>query len=177
MLGATQALAHGLSQRDAVAWAVDACRRVETRLPPEQREAITAAEAVGTTPSAINRASAATAAAKVGVEGPAGLAARAASLVDVADAPPVPGADTLLPTCVVGAVASAVSCSAKPLKPPRQAAIPTSATPVHPLNAVDNIALPPAPGAQHKARNATAFKPFIDAGLALAAGAAPTRTA
>jgi hypothetical protein len=180
MLGATQAIAHGMPPKEGLKWAVDACKQVEAKLPPEGREAIMAADAFAFAPNAANRTAAAAAAAKAGMQSPAGLAAKAASMMDAPDAPPVPGSAKLVPTCVAGAVACAAALSkakapkvpetvktevAKPILAELEAKKPS-------VEALAAVQPAPGPGSPQSARNANAFKPFIEAGLALAAGAA-----
>jgi hypothetical protein len=169
MLGATKVIAHGLPQRDGVRWAVTACRKIENKLPPKHREAIDAADAFATTPNAANRARAAAASESAGLQSPAGIAAKAASMADVPDAPAIPGGDQLVPTCVVGAVAGAVALSPKAAKFTETLPDPKAATPQVELTQVA-MPPPPGPGSPESARNTIAFKPFIDDGLALAAG-------
>lgn len=178
MLGATQALAHGLPPQDGVKWAVDSCKKIEDKLPPEGREAIAAADAFARMPNAANRAAAAAASAKAGLESPAGLAAKAASLAPATDAPAVPGADKVLPALISGAIVCAVALSAAKPKPKDAAAKAAEKTPPPPPAPANAAAAgappapappPPGPGSPESARNANAFKPFIEAGLALAA--------
>lgn len=172
MLGATRVIAHGLPQRDGVRWAVNSCRKVEVKLLPEQRAAIAAADAFANNPCAANRERAAAMSESVGMQNPAGLAAKAASLADVPDAPAIPGANQLVPTCVVGAVASAVALSSKGAKSPAGSPVTKVSIPQPDLKMTAAVPPPPGPGSPESARNASAFKPFIDDGLALAAGKA-----
>ncbi|MEO7700765.1 MAG: hypothetical protein ABIZ04_16205 [Opitutus sp.] len=176
MRGATQVIAHGLSPQDGVKWAVDACRKVETKLSPAEHEAMNAADAFALAPDPIRRAAAGVAAAKVGMQSPAGLAAKAASMVDVPGAAPVPGADQLVPLCVAGAVACAVALSAaKSSKKPdavKPAPAPVDLPKVDAAKSAASPTPPPGPDSPESAKNASAAKPFIDAGLALAAGIA-----
>jgi len=173
MLGATKTLAHALPPKTGVKWAADSARAVEAKLPPEQKDALRAADAFHENPSAANRDAAAKAAAKAGPAGPGGLAAQAASLCDVPDGPPVPGGATLVPTCVTGAVVLAASISPPSIaKMPETSPIPSRigevpATPV-PTVPVAVPAVPPNSPAAIK--NALAFKPFLERGVALAAG-------
>jgi hypothetical protein len=172
MLGATKVIAHGLSQRDGIAWAVGSCRRVEAKLSPGDREALAAADAWAKFPSAANRTRAAVAAERAGLQSPAGLAAKAASMADVPDAPTVPGGESLVPACVVGAVATAVALPPKLAKTPEKPASPRPlpSTEINPAS-LPVAPPPPGPDSPENIRNAIAFKPFIDDGLALAAGA------
>lgn len=179
MLAATQVLAHGLPPREGVKWAVDSCKRVESKLPPEARQAIMAADEFALVPNASNRALATATAEKVGLQSPAGLAAKAASLANVPDAPPIPGGEKLVPACVAGSVICAVALSAaKPAKP--EVAKPTLVMPELPKAAaaaqLPPVAPLPGPGSPESARNANAFQPFIAAGLAIAAGVAAARS-
>lgn len=171
MLGVTQGLAHGLPEKTGLQWATDSAKLVENKLPPAQKEALAAAQAFQARPCLANREAAALAAEKARPHGPGGLAAKAASLATVSDGPAIPGGDKLLPVCVAGAVVTAVA-----LSPPSAPKLPE----MPPVPKVE-LALPdlpqapaapalPLPGSSLAAKNANAFKPFIDRGLALAAG-------
>jgi hypothetical protein len=171
MLGVTQGLAHGLPEKANLQWATDSARLVENKLPPAQKEALAAAQAFQARPSLITRQNAAMAAEKAGPHGPGGLAAKAASLASVPDGPAIPGAATLVPACVVGAVVTAVALSPPsvrklpemPPAPRMEVAAPDLSKQFAPIAA-------PTAGSPAAIKNATAFKPFIDRGLALAAG-------
>ena len=170
MLGATQAIAHGLPQKAGLQWATDSAKRVENKLPPAQKSAIAAAEAFQSSPSPATRAAAAAAAESAGSHGPGGLAAKAASLAAVPGVASPPGGDQLLPVCVTGAVVTAVALSS-----PRAPELPDAPTiPKLEINAPALVAQPavplPQPDSAAAAKNAAAFKPFIDRGLSLAAG-------
>jgi hypothetical protein len=179
MLGATQAIAHGLPPKEGVKWAVDSCKKVEGKLPAEGGEAVKAAEALTALPNAANRAAAAAAATKAGLQSPAGMAAKAASMLDVPDAPKIPGADKVIPALVIGTVASAASLSAKPPAKPGAPVLPKLELPAMDPAKIEAMVAdaakqppappPPGPGSPESARNAAVFKPFIDSGLALAA--------
>ena len=171
MLGATKAIAHALPQKEAVKWAADSARMVESKLPPEQKQALASADAFNERPSLSTRDAAATAAKKAGTNGPGGLAAQAAAFADVPGAPSIPGGDSLLPTCVTGAVVLAASISPPAVKampefsPITTAAIPPPKSPGAPV-----VATPIQPEPAAVVKNTQTFKPFIDRGLALAAG-------
>ena len=171
MLGATQAIAHGLPESKGLQWATDSAKLVEHKLSPSQKNALAAAQAFQASPSLITRNGAAAAAEKAGPNGPGGLAAKAASLGSVPGAAPIPGAEKLLPVCVAGAVVTAVALS--PSSAPKLSETPTAPKLDIPLAAVPRQPLPPQalpPGSAAAAKNVAAFKPFIDRGLALAAG-------
>lgn len=181
MLGATKTLAHGMPQKEGVKWAAESCKVVQDKLPPEQRQAIVAADEFALVPNASNRTKAAAAAAKVDPNSPAGMAAKAASLADVPDGPAVPGSKSLVPTLVVGTVSMCVATAAKPAKPAAPTAptlaVPQLQVPAAPTLKVAAPAAPkapaaPQPGTPEAARNASAYAPFIGIGLAIAAGVA-----
>lgn len=175
MLGATKTLAQALPPKTGVKWAADSARAVEAKLPPEQKEAIRAADTFHENPTAANREAAAKASAKAGPAGPGGLAAQAASFCDVPDGPPIPGGAALVPTCVTGAVVLAAS-----LSPPSITKMPEFKAPSVPPASAAKIPLPPAPGvpaalplvppnSPAAIKNVQAFKPFLERGLVLAA--------
>ena len=171
MLGVTQGLAHGLPEKSGLQWATDSAKLVENKLPPAQKEALTAAQAFQTRPCLANREAAALAAEKAGPHGPGGLAAKAASFASVPDGPAIPGAGTLVPACVAGAVVTAVALS--PPSAPKLPEMPPApkmdlAAPTLPKQLAPTAL--PLPGSPAAVKNAAAFKPFIDRGLALAAG-------
>lgn len=174
MLGATKAIAHGLPEKDGLKWATDSAKLVEAKLPPEQKEALAAAEAFNANPSLATREAAAAAADKAGMLGPGGLAAKAASVAQAPNAPVVEGGSKVLPSLVTGAVVLAASLSPKGAKPivekpaePKLALpeIEIPKTPAAPLKAVT-----PPPGSEDAIKTANTFKPFIERGLQLAAG-------
>ncbi|MFO1448498.1 MAG: hypothetical protein U1F61_10105 [Opitutaceae bacterium] len=176
MLGATKTLAHSLPPQKGVQWASDSARMVIGKLPPLQKEALLAADAFQANPTAATRAQAAAAAQRAGPGGPGGMAAMAASYCDVPDAPPIPGGAGLVPVCVTGAVVLAASIS--PPSVPKMPEFPTPklerpalelpALPKMPAPAV--IPPPSAPDSPAAIKNAQTFKPFLERGLALAAG-------
>jgi len=173
MLGATKTLAQALPQKTGVKWAADSARAVEAKLPPEQKEAIRAADAFHENPSAAKREAAAQAARKAGPAGPGGLAAQAASFCDVPDGPPVPGGATLVPTCVTGAVAMAASLSPASIAQMPEFAPPVvqaTAPPSPPSSKVPSIPPTVSPHSPAAIKNGLAFKPFLDRGIELAAG-------
>lgn len=176
MLGATKTLAQALPPKTGVKWAADSARAVEAKLPPEQKEAIRAADAFHEHPTAANRDAAAKASEKAGPAGPGGLAAQAASLCDVPDGPPIPGGATLVPTCVTGAVVLAAS-----LSPPSITKMPEFKAPAVPALGAVKIPSAPAlaapttlpvvpPNTPAAIKNAQTFKPLLDRGIELAAG-------
>jgi hypothetical protein len=171
MLGATRVLAHGLPEKRGLQWAADSAQVVDSKLPPPQKEALAAARGFQARPCLATRDAAALAAEKAGVHGPGGLAAKAASLASVPDGPAIAGGDKLFPVCVVGAVITAVALS-PPSAPKLPEALPVRKADVALPDKPQAPATPvlPAPGSSAALKSAAAFKPFIDRGLALAAG-------
>lgn len=171
MLGATQALAHGLPEKDGLQWAADSAKLVEAKLPPAQKEALAAAQAFNANPSLAARDSAAAAADKAGLHGPGGLAAKAVSFANVAGAPAIEGGDKVLPALVAGTVVIAASLSPRSAKPlPETPAAPKLDLPAADLPKKPLAPVRPAPGSPEAIKTASTFKPFIDRGLKLAAG-------
>jgi hypothetical protein len=171
MLGATQGLAHGLPEKSGLRWAMDSAKLVENKLPPAQQQALAAAEAFHAWPCLATRADAALAAEKAGVNGPGGLAAKAASLASVPDGPPIPGGDKLLPVCVAGAVVTAAALSPPSVKTlPETLPLPKAGVASSELPPAPTLPVLPVPGSSAALKSVAAFKPFIDRGLELAAG-------
>lgn len=161
-------LAHGLPPRDAVRWAVDSCAVVSAQQSPQDRQATEASKAWLAQPTEANRQQAIVRAAEAGHAGPGAWAAQAAGW---AGTPAGPATTNAVPDLVGKAVTGSVMLAAAMTKPgftlPKfgaaPAPVPTLASPSLPLAVVA-----PVPNADELS---TLYKPFLDRGVALAAGA------
>lgn len=180
-------MAHGMPDQEGVMWASQSAEQVSGQLPPEEVNALKAAQAWAKSPTPANQAAAATAAAQTNYQGPGAWAAQgaawsqpavAAPTVPGVAAPAVPAAalPRMTPHAVAGAVllASAIKANpamAAPKMPSLQA--PTLAAPVPPELAAN---IPQAPAVVPPAVKAQVFRqqhPFIASGLDIASGKTP----
>lgn len=186
---ATKALANGLPEKERLKWAIDSCEKVKDQLPEPEQRALIAAGDYFADPSPVNQELARRAAEQSGFKGPAGFTAKAASLSSLTPAKPLPPvakaelakevapkAPDVVGTLVAGAVMLAATMqlakAAKP-EPEKAAAAPSPAPEVKEIAKAAIPAPPapkPAPGSKEAVQAAQAFKPFLEKGLALAAG-------
>ena len=78
-------MAHGLPDREGVQWAAQSAEKVSDKLPPDDLQAMKAAQAWAKSPTDANQAAAAAAASKANLQGPGALAARSDVEQEVAD--------------------------------------------------------------------------------------------
>lgn len=174
MVGATKLLANGLPPKSSAGWAAESAKLVEGKLSGAELKALQAAEAMNAAPSPATRTAALAAADAAGLQGPGSLAAQAAAFQPVPGAPPLPGAETLLPTCVAGAVIASAALS-PPVAPkmPEPPEMPKAKLPELPAGVKPPPppapAVPPPPKSPAMNRNANAFQPFLEKGIARAA--------
>jgi hypothetical protein len=176
-------LANKLPERDAVRWASESCEVVSEKLTPTDTAALASCKAWLADPSAANKDLAATAALQAGHGGPGAWAAQAAAWSQ----PPgkAPAASTPSAPLLAKAVSGSVMLAAALSKP----GVTLPATGVAALEAsgqaselagASNAMAPPSAGAAPVATSAPAgvpavelcrlYKPFIDKGIAIAAG-------
>jgi len=181
-------MAHGMPDREGVLWASKSAGQVSDKLPPEEVEAMKAADLWAKNPTPANQAAAAAAASKTGLRGPGGLAAQGAAWAQPApQAVAAPGAPAMAvpearmtPMAVSGAVLLAAATKAYPEKvtptfqPPAVEApkltVPTFEAPKFDVPAVT---APTAPAVVPPAVQASTFQqqqPFINTGVDIASG-------
>ncbi len=174
-------LAHSLPPRDAVRWAADSCAMVAPQQSPVDKAAAEASKRWAANPTDDNRQQALRLAGEANHAGPGAWAAQAAGL---AGAPATPGEDPAIGRDLVGkAVAGSVMLAAAMSKPGFKLPVPGAPAaltmpgmPVAPavpklvMPAAASLAAPPVPAAASDELSAL-YKPFVDRGLALAAGA------
>ncbi len=158
-------LAHGLPEKDGVRWAADSSEMVAAKQTPADAAATQAAKQWIAQPTSANQAAAADAASKAGHGGPGAWAAQAAAWTG----PSAPAAAATAPGPLVSkAVLGSVMLSAAMNKPGLQIpAVPTLNTPT--VAAPAQPALPPE--ATSGSELCAVYKPFLDRGLQIAAGA------
>jgi hypothetical protein len=176
-------LAHGLPDREGVAWAAQSAQTVADKLPPADVQALQAAQAWTKTPTAATQAAAATAAEKAGMTGPGGMAAQAAAWAKPAIPPAAPAAGVTLPRLAPFAVAGAVQLAAAIKANPSAAApkpvaqVVTAAAKEVPLPATVPAAAPagPPPTIPPDVQSQTfqAQHPYIASGIDFATGKTP----
>ena len=175
-------MAHGLPDREGVHWAAQSAEKVSDKLPPDDVQAMKAAQAWAKNPTEANQAAAAAAAAKTNLQGPGALAAQGAAWAQpstpaAAPAGVVPAVPRLTPLAVSGAVLLAAAIKANPaLAAPKAPALqaPTlpAQVPATPQLAATQVAPPTVPPSVQ----AQMFKeqhPFIALGLDVASGKTP----
>lgn len=161
-------MAHGMPDREGVMWASQSAEKVSGSLPPEDVQALKAAQAWVKEPSPANQAAAAAAAAKTNFQGPGAWAAQGAAWSQPATPAATPTAmPRLTPDAVVGAVLLSAAIKANPAValPKVSAPVPATPQPVNPAPAV----VPPEVQTQMFREQ----QPFIASGLDIASGKTP----
>jgi len=181
----TQALAYSLPEKQRLQWALDSCEEVKGQLPESELLCLKSASDYLAAPTAANQEIARLAASKADFQGPAGWAAKAASLSSLTPSVPLspavqaalakdPPAKTpdVVGLCVAGAVMLAATRAGQKAKKPDPGDAPEKPATIQ--LAKPNLAPSPdgkpARGSQGALKMATDFKPFIEKGLAFAAG-------
>jgi len=181
---AVKALAHGMPERDAVAWAAQSSQKVAAKLNPQEQAAAQAAAAWVQNPTEATQAAAAEAAGKTDFSGPGGWAAQAAAW---SKQPPAsaatagaPAAGTAAPAlaqkAVVGAILLAAGLANRPpMGPPQKPDLQAQAAAKDgPSAAAPNAGAPAAAGVDappiDQSKMAKALQPFIDLGKGIASG-------
>lgn len=168
-------LAKQLPEQDAVRWAGDSCDVVSEKLTPKDKAALDSCKAWLAEPGLTNKSLAGAAAAKAGHGGPGAWAAQAAAWAKTLGEPkPLPNHPALLAQAVAGSVMLAAALTQpgvtlpKPddgtLTPANLPAFPNK--PSAPSSPVP-VAAPNPPPAADLCR---LYKPFLDKGIAIAAG-------
>ena len=180
-------LAHGMPDREGVAWAAQSAEKVSGSLPPADVEAMQAAKAWSANPTPETQAAAAAAAAKTDMQGPGALAAQGAAWAKPAASAGAPaGASTsgamatprLTPLAVSGSVLLSSAIAANPqVAAPK---VPTAAAPTLKIPEVPqmpqapqlNVPAAPAPVVppEVQAQTFQAQHPFIASGIDFASG-------
>jgi hypothetical protein len=184
-------MAHGMPDREGVLWASKSAGQVSDKLPPEEVEAMKAADLWAKDPSPANQAAAGAAAAKTSLRGPGSLAAQGAAW---AQPPPAPGAalpagaapgatataPRLTPMAVSGAVLLAAATKAYPekvvptFKPPAMEApkleAPTLEAPKMEIPALEAPQAPVVVPPEVQAKTFQQQQPFINMGVDIASG-------
>ena len=161
-----ETLAHGMPDREGVMWASQSAEKVSASLPPEDAQALKAAQAWVKEPTAANQSAAAAAAAKTNLQGPGALAAQGAAWSQPASA----ATPRMTPHAVVGAVLMSAAIKANPA-----VAIPKVQAPAVPVLETPQLAsaapavIPPAVQAQMFQEQ----QPFIASGIDIASGKTP----
>lgn len=174
-------LAHGMPDREGVMWASQSAEKVSGHLPPEDVEALKAAQAWVNSPTDANQAAAATAAAKTNFQGPGALAAQGAAWAQpaaaAAAAVPTVAMPRLTPDVVVGAVLMSAAILANPaVAAPKSRAAALQAPPMTTPVPEAPQAAPAAPAVVPPQVQAQMFQqqqPFIASGLDIASGKTP----
>jgi hypothetical protein len=173
-------LAHALPPRDSVRWATQACALVAGQQTPADRQAAEAARLWSAQPTEENRQRALAGATEAGHAGPGAWAAQGAAWAGAAPTPGAPPPADLTGKAVAGAVmlAAAMTRPGVQLPPVAKPAAPNAPTLAAPaLPALPQLAVPPpaAPAldtAAEAEQLCRVYKPFVDSGLAIAAGTA-----
>ncbi len=183
----TKTLAHGMPDREGVMWASQSAEKVSGNLPPEDANALKAAQAWVKNPTEANQATAAAAAAKTNYQGPGAWAAQGAAWSQpatptaAASAATVPMAmPRLTPDAVVGAVLLAAAIKANPALAAPKIQAPTLQAPTitSPVLEAPQLAaaVPQAPAVVPPQVQAQMFReqqPFIASGIDIASGKTP----
>jgi len=169
----TKTLAHGMPDREGVMWASQSAEKVSGSLPPEDVQALKAAQAWVQNPTDANQAAAAAAAAKTDLQGPGAWAAQGAAWSQPAT-PAATAAPTAMPRmtpdAVVGAVLLAAAIKANPA-----VAVPKVQAPAMTVLETPQLAdaapavIPP----EVKAQMFQEQHPFIASGIDIASGKTP----
>jgi hypothetical protein len=174
-------MAHGLPDREGVHWAASSAAKVSDKLPPDDLNAMKAAQAWVKSPTPSNQAAASAAAAATNFKGPGAFAAQGAAWAQ----PPASGgalpaaaaAPRLTPHAVNSAVMMSSSIQANPALAAPTAQLPTLAAPAAPaapiLVAPKLASVPPPTPTIPPDVQAQTFQqqhPFIKLGVDIASG-------
>jgi len=171
-------MAHGLPDREGVHWAASSAEKVADKLPPDDLNAMKAAQAWAKNPTPSNQAAASAAAAATNFKGPGAFAAQGAAWAQ----PPVPGGalpaaaamPRLTPHAVNSAVMMSSSIQANPALAAPTAQLPTLAAPAAPALAAPKLAAVPPPTPivppEVQAQTFQQQHPFIKLGVDIASG-------
>jgi hypothetical protein len=174
-------MAHGMPDREGVWWASQSAEKVSDKLPPDDLQAMKAAQAWAKNPTEATQAAAAAAAAKTNLQGPGALAAQGAAWAQpttppAAPAGAVPAAPRLTPLAVSGAVLLAAAIKANPALAAPAVQAPTLQAPAlaAPTFQAPQLAatqaVPPTVPPEVQAQTFREQHPFIALGLDVASG-------
>ena len=181
----TKTMAHGMPDREGVMWASQSAEKVSGSLPPEDAQALKAAQAWVQNPTEANQATAAAAAAKTNYQGPGAWAAQGAAWsqpttpATAASAAPT-AVPRLTPDAVVGAVLLSAAIKANPALAAPKIQVPTLQSPTitAPVLEAPQLAatVPQTPAVIPPEVQAQMFReqqPFIASGIDIASGKTP----
>lgn len=185
----TKTLAHGMPDREGVMWASQSAEKVSGNLPPEDAQALKAAQAWVKSPTDANQAAAAAATTKTNFQGPGAWAAQGAAWSQPAApaagtaptaAAPAAALPRLTPDAVVGAVLLSAAIKANPAlaAPKIQAPMLQTPTVKTPVLETPQLAASGPPSAavvppQVQAQMFQQQQPFIASGIDIASGKTP----
>jgi len=172
-------MAHGMPDREGVHWATQSVQKVSDKLPPEDVQAMQAAQTWVKNPTDANQAAAAAAAANTNYQGPGAWAAQAAAWAQPATPTAAPAgaaaAPRLAPNAVAGAVLMSAAIAARPELAAPKVQMPTMQAPTlaAPTLAAPEVAAPqaiPIVPPQVQTQTFREQHPFIALGMDVASG-------